>query len=263
MARAAAKALGAADLLYRRLPAYQHALDTARRVLANGLDTAGGAVGVAWSGGKDSTVALHLARDAGWRGPVAFADSGAEYPETHAFIDHVEQAWGLDLCRLFPDQRILDLHALTGWWDWGPKDTRGLDFARILIREPMAFFAEQTGVRGQVIGLRAAESLGRSALFRVRGSVHAVQGQGGVVHIHPLASWSVQDVWAYIAAHALPYNAVYDRLTALGVPREQQRVSSWAGTTGHTMGRFAVLKAGWPDLYQRFADAFPRIKEAT
>lgn len=72
-----------------------------------------------------------------------------------------------------------------------------------------------------------------------------------------------RDIWAYVALYDLPYNAVYDTLTRLGVPRERQRVSSWAGTTGSGYGRFAVLKAGWPDLYQRFADAFPRIKEAT
>lgn len=259
-----AKAVTAGDLLYARLPAFHRQVDTARRVLAHGLERAGGPVGCSFSGGKDSTVALHLLLQARPDAPAIFADSGAEYPETLAFIGQVEREWRVDLVLVPPARTILELHEATGWWDWSGRDLAGDTgaFKRVLIQEPMERARTALGLRGQVIGLRSQESPGRDMLFRTRGSVHGVQ-HGELVHIHPLASWSVQDVWAYIALHDLPYNPVYDTLTRLGVSREQQRVSSWAGTTGSGYGRFAVLKAGWPDLYQRFADAFPRIKEAT
>ncbi|WP_408647252.1 phosphoadenosine phosphosulfate reductase domain-containing protein [Tessaracoccus coleopterorum] len=52
---------------------------------------------LAFSGGKDSLVALHLARQADPTVPVCFFDSGLEYPETLRYIADLADAWHLNL----------------------------------------------------------------------------------------------------------------------------------------------------------------------
>jgi phosphoadenosine phosphosulfate reductase len=49
---------------------------------------------VAFSGGKDSLVVLHLALQADPSVPVAFFDSGLEFPETYDFIGQLARDWG-------------------------------------------------------------------------------------------------------------------------------------------------------------------------
>ena len=64
------------------------------RVAAH-LDTHDGYV--AFSGGKDSTVVLDLARRADPNVPVCFFDSGLEFPETLTYIDELTNRWNLNL----------------------------------------------------------------------------------------------------------------------------------------------------------------------
>ncbi|MGH7916951.1 MAG: hypothetical protein ACREQE_05735, partial [Candidatus Binataceae bacterium] len=41
---------------------------------------------------------------------------------------------------------------------------------------------------------------------------------------NPVGWWMLEDIWAFIASHELPYSSVYDRLAEIGVPRHLQRV---------------------------------------
>ncbi len=70
---------------------------------------------LAFSGGKDSTVVLHLARHA--EVPVVWFDSGLEFPETRTYIEHLADLWDLDLRVEHPSRNALDLLVSSGWWD--------------------------------------------------------------------------------------------------------------------------------------------------
>lgn len=48
----------------------------------------------------------------------------------------------------------------------------------------------------------------------------------------------------------LPYSPVYDRLTAIGVPRDRQRVGVLALTPGW------MLRAGWPQLWRDLCERY-------
>ena len=66
---------------------------------------------------------------------------------------------------------------------------------------------------------------------------------GRLLYVNPLVDWSEADVWAYIAAHDLPYCPVYDVLASIGVSIHHQRVGPLEISDGVTLLR------GWPALY--------------
>lgn len=62
------------------------------------------------------------------------------------------------------------------------------------------------GKRAWVTGLRASQSSTREAVVQ-----SAFDDTNGLQKINPLAMWSDAEVWAYIHANAVPYNALHDQ----------------------------------------------------
>jgi predicted phosphoadenosine phosphosulfate sulfurtransferase len=76
----------------------------------------------------------------------------------------------------------------------------------------------------------------------------------------PLARWSVLDIWTYIHSNSVPYNAAYDVLTRIGIPIAEQRIGPFAVDRALGYGQLAVLRRGWPDLFNRFAARYPEAR---
>lgn len=59
---------------------------------------------LSYGGGVNSTALVVLLVNEGWHGPIVFADTGCEWPETYCFIDCFEREWlrprGLEITRL-------------------------------------------------------------------------------------------------------------------------------------------------------------------
>lgn len=82
-------------------------------------------------------------------------------------------------------------------------------------------------------------------------------------HCNPLAWWTTRDIWTYIQAYDVPYNAAYDVLDRLGVDLDRQRIGPLANHRVLQFGQLAVLKAGWPSLYNEFAARYPEARNYT
>ena len=63
----------------------------------------GGQVNVSFSGGKDSSVLLHLVRSLYPEVPAVFSDTGLEFPQMYEHIDKFERETGLNITRVKPD----------------------------------------------------------------------------------------------------------------------------------------------------------------
>ncbi|HEY0068835.1 MAG TPA: phosphoadenosine phosphosulfate reductase family protein [Chloroflexia bacterium] len=92
---------GNLKLGWRRLKLYQSlSLDSkiryAQRMIEQVLARHKAPV-VCWSGGKDSTVLLHLVKQYVPDIPVVFNDTGVEFPETRVFVQSLTQAWNINL----------------------------------------------------------------------------------------------------------------------------------------------------------------------
>lgn len=242
--------------------------------VAEHLDAHGGYV--AFSTGKDSLVALHLAVQAAPDVPVVHFDSGLAYPESQEYLEEIADVWDLNLTVIRAEPTVLQVLAASGAWDHDAADAEVPEVMDVAVLQPAAKAHARFGA-GEVWGVRAAESKGRRfaygrALAGARaGAGGALLGQcpgGGVIRrqdgtvaFGPIWDWSTSEVWEYIARHGLPVNPVYERLAALGVPEHERRVSHLVDGAIVHWGAARTLKRGWPDLHSQLVGYLPRLAE--
>jgi len=240
---------------------------------------------LAFSGGKDSLVALHLALRVEPNLPVVFFDSGLEYPETYEYLHRLQNLWNLQLHVVHPRRTALQILAASGMWDHAAPPAPTPDLHTVLITGP-AHYAHAEHGPGEVWGVRAQESRGRAAHYATSLSAEIRHSccscctrattptraqrhrHGGVVRRNdgttaygPIWDWTTTDVWAYIARHHLPVNPVYDKLRRIGAPERALRVSHMIDGNLLEYGRITWLRRGWPELFADLAAALPRLRE--
>ncbi len=155
---------------------------------------------VPWSGGKDSTAALLLARKAfGAKATPVFVDTGMEFDETLRHVDDVSRLLGVDPVRVRATVREAleagaPLPTVTDRWCTKLK----VSAVQSLIRE-----YARSGRVLVVVGDREAESPAR--LERP-----AVIEHEDHVEVAPIKLWSAVHVQLYLALNKVPVNPLYD-----------------------------------------------------
>jgi len=130
---------------------------------------------------------------------------------------------------------------------------------RSTVYRPIKTLLAEHRFDGVFLGLRDEESHGRRKLSKIRGQLFW-QKRDGLWECLPVARLIYLDVWAYIVESDVDYCAVYDKQMELGLDPEDCRLSYWAGETKQRWGRWAILKRGWPELFNRFAAEFPEVR---
>jgi predicted phosphoadenosine phosphosulfate sulfurtransferase len=80
------------------------------------------------------------------------------------------------------------------------------------------------------VGIRSDESLNRwrsiarSRKSRIEGHAWTSWKGGHVVNVYPIYDWRTEDIWTYHGRTGLPYNRLYDLMTAAGLSIHQQRI---------------------------------------
>lgn len=243
------------------------------------LDECGGFI--SWSGGKDSTVVVDLARRVDRNVPVVIFDSGLMFPETIAYIRQLATQWQLNVHRIPAEPDLLTVLVAGGGFDHDApdQDFRGR-IGDILIAEPARRAHEMFG-RGSMWGVRAEEAPGRRHLYRTALAAAArrhpaldrkqlradhggtVERLDGTITYGPIWDWGRGDVFAYLHARDITPNPLYAKLAAAGAPPERIRVDSIldAGHLAH--GEMAWLQKGWPNMFDQLASVLPRLREWT
>ena len=236
---------------------------------------------VSWSGGKDSTVVVDLARQVDPNIPVVFFDSGLQFPETLNYLVDLSEAWRLNFEVIPAEPDLLTVMVALGGFDHRAPDKRlGVELAELMITGPAAEAHRRHG-RGSLWGVRGQEAPGRLALYRQRLAVEtrARQGQsreevranaGGVIRrvdgtvtYGPIWDWQTSQVFEYLAGRNIEPNPLYDKLAKLGVPEHQIRVDSIIDASKLSNGHIAWLQKGWPQLFDQLVSALPRLPEWT
>jgi phosphoadenosine phosphosulfate reductase len=234
---------------------------------------------VSWSGGKDSTVVVDLARQVDPHIPVVFFDSGLQFPETLRYLEYLAEEWRLNYHVITADPDLLTVLIAGGGFNHEAPDRRLRGpLADMMITGPANAAHHRYG-RGSLWGVRAEESHGRRMLYRrslatetralqdrSRREVRAEAGgvvrrADGTVTYGPIWDWQRSHVFEYLAGRGIEPNPLYRRLAELGVPEQQIRVDSIIDASKLSNGHIAWLQKGWPDLFDRLATALPRLRE--
>lgn len=234
-------------------------LTAARQRIAETFDNVERAY-VAFSGGKDSSVMLHLVMEEAIRRNkkvgVMFIDFEAQYAET---IAHAEEMFNLYQEHIDPHWICIPMllrNAVTNYeprwtcWDesarelwvrekpFGCKTEHDYPFALpgMEFEEFIVLFGEWYGQSKRTaafIGIRAQESLHRYCAvatwekrdLTLNGRRWTTKIVDDVYNVYPIYDWLTEDIWRYHAMHPdKPHNAIYDKMQMAGVPLSQQRL---------------------------------------
>jgi predicted phosphoadenosine phosphosulfate sulfurtransferase len=216
---------------------------------------------VSFSGGKDSSVMLHLALDEaikrGRKIGVLIIDFEAQYKRT---ADHIQEMLELYEAHIEPYWVCLPIKLRNAssnfepvWTAWDPdrKDdwVREMPKHSGVISDPKYFdwfqpnmefeefivlFADWyagDGIAAAFVGIRADESLNR---FRTictfnketwAGRRWTTKVTDSAYNIYPVYDWATKDIWKYHSVFPdRPHNAIYDLMHQAGVKPSQQRL---------------------------------------
>lgn len=214
---------------------------------------------VAFSGGKDSSVMMHLVMEEAIRRNqivgVMFIDFEAQYADT---ITHVHEMFELYKENIDPHWICIPMllrNAVTNYeprwtcWDeskrrlWvrdkpaGVKTDKDYPFAipGMEFEEFIVLFGEWYGEGKKTagfIGIRAQESLHRYCAIATWEKRDLMMNNrrwttkivAETYNVYPIYDWKVDDIWRYHAVTGKPHNKIYDKMQMAGVKLSQQRL---------------------------------------
>lgn len=153
-----------------------------------------------WTGGKDSTVLLHMIREVfpSKKFPILFLDTQLDFEEVYSFIDKLVKEWKLDLVTLkTTDQHMKKYNSLK---TKAARVKLASLFKIILLKEAV----KKHKLPALVIGIRRDEHPERI-------EEKYLSPRQGHMRIHPLLHFTEKDVWDYTKQHKVPYIALYDK----------------------------------------------------
>lgn len=191
---------------------------------------------IAWSGGKDSTVLLHMALEQSPNIDVLWVNTGVEFPECMHFILDLRVKWNLNLHIAKPETTFWKVVDKFGWPMLGKggnggwqsraaylerkgktklakatRDARiGAACCRLLKKNPSDKLYRELEIDCVILGNMVAESRQRFLNWAQRGDYYYAPSENRH-KAWPMAFWNDEDIWEYHSRFGLPHSAVYDK----------------------------------------------------
>jgi len=184
---------------------------------------------VVWSGGKDSTVVLHMALGVAAKlgkpkPPVVFIDHGQHFEETYSFVREVSEAWGLNL--IYARNEDVLSKVREGWIRVEELDQENREEARRInpqVEEVEFQRALETDLGNHLLKTVALNRAIRDFRFDAlmtgvrwdenpaRSGEVFVSRRDRPLHfrVHPILPFTERDVWDYVLVNRLPIHPLY------------------------------------------------------
>jgi len=237
----------------------------------------GGQVYVAFSGGKDSTVLLHLVRDLYPDVKAVFCNTGLEYPEVVEFAlvtENVvvikpavpftkviekygypaiskEQSQYVSQYRTTKSDKLRDIrwNGRNGAGGISKKWRKMIDVpykispqcCTVMKKRPFHIYEKETGL-SPIIGTMVTDSSLRKRSYLKNGCNVFINGKE---MSRPMSIWTTEDVWEYIKKFNVPYSSIYD----MGYVRTGCMFCMFGAHLEKHPNRFELMKDTHPKQY--------------
>lgn len=238
-----------------------------------------GNIYVSFSGGKDSTVLLHLVRSMYPNIKAVFFNTGIEFPEIRTFIQQTEcvkwiapkmsfheviKKYGYPVISKENSQKIYEIRTtksekllhkrlygdvnkyksgkLPEKWKYliDAPFKIGHQCCDIMKKNPAKMFEKQSGLKC-IIGTMASDSQLRKQQY-LR---HGCNSYNGKQQCKPLSFWNTKDVWNYIKKYNVKYSSIYD----MGYKTTGCIFCAFGVHFEQEPNRFQLMKKTHPKLY--------------
>lgn len=229
------------DIENANIDIYQkYKLEQAIDILEKANEIFSGNLAIAFSGGKDSLVALHLSLKVNRDIPVLFNNTGIEYPETLEFVKRLSKTYNFDLHIVGPEINFFKEVKKRGW---ATNDHRWC--CEPLKDEPAHKFLMKNNIYAEITGTSRTESIYRRSLqgFKIP------KKSPFIIRVNPIYDWNQWEVWTYIRANKLPYNPLYDK--------GYRRIGCWCCPLNGP-SHYKRLRKTHPQLYNFLLSFEPR-----
>lgn len=208
---------------------------------------------VSFSGGKDSTVLLHLVmKVAGNKVPILHINTGVEFPEAIEFRDKLVKEHGLILYEqpTFPETywTIVEKYGFPigeRGFEGGEATTKCCYFLK---KKPLHRAVKKFGIDLNFTGIRAVESRHRAIVRKTHGDYY-FNKRHKFYSCHPMMHWTDTELETYIKKEGIQLSPIYSK-TLPEKPNYKLRTGCWACPQGWNSGKSLWLKKYYPHFYE-------------
>ncbi len=178
--------------------------------------------------GPEGCILLHMLAEIEPKVRVFNLDTGYQFPETLELRDRIADRYGIEVEMVGADLSVPEYEAKHG----GPLYVANSDQC-CYDRKIVPLRRALVGYDAWITAIRADQSRDRAAA-----PIVGPDPKFGLVKVNPLLRWTKRDVWAFIAAHDVPYNPLHDRgypsigcwpCTKPVAAGDDDRAGRWAG----------------------------------
>ena len=212
-----------------------------QEILRWGIEQFGGGITLACSFGAEDVALVDMIARIDPSVPVFYLDTDYLFPETLEVRDRIAERYGISPVAVGTRVSLEEQAAAHGPDLYARRPDICCQIRKV---EPLK--QHLLGFGAWITGIRRDQSPARSGAGRIEWDRIF-----NLVKLNPLAPWTSEEVWAYIRAHDVPYNALHDRnYPSIGCwpctrpvrPGEDPRAGRWAQFTRKECGLHSEIE---------------------
>jgi 3'-phosphoadenosine 5'-phosphosulfate sulfotransferase (PAPS reductase)/FAD synthetase len=181
-------------------------------VVQQAVNEYGETLNIGWSGGRCSTVVLHMLLKYYPKVKVTFENTLVEFPENIFYVKALTKAWNLNIEQTLPKTTFWKLLPIYGWpqvrGDHRTNKTHNPKCCAELKEKPRYEYYKTHNVQANLCGMRCAESNNRAENVVKRGHIYTIK-KPALRIFNPILMWTTKQVTNYIEENNIPFNDVY------------------------------------------------------